>query len=62
MVVLRKHQKEYALRIDPSKKRAIKLWFKDRFTDGLEREERKELMNLSKKAKTKIGKYILSPA
>ena len=60
MVVLRKHQKEYAL--TPDKKRAIKLWFKDRFTDGLEREKRKELMNLSKRAKTKIGKYILSPA
>jgi hypothetical protein len=60
MVILRKHQKEYAL--TPDKKRAIKLWFKDRFTEGLGGTERKELTGIAKKARTKLGRYILSPA
>ena len=59
MVILRKRQKEY---LSPDKKRAIKLWLKDRFTDGLEGNERKELASLAGKAKTKIGKYIFAPA
>ena len=62
MVVLRKRQKEYALRIDPSKKRTIELWLKDRFLDGLEEKERKELTGLAGKAKTKFGRYIFAPA
>ena len=60
MVILRKHQKEYAL--TPAKRRAIKLWFKDRFLDGLEGNERKELTSLARKAKTKVGRYIFAPA
>ena len=60
MVILRKHQKEYAL--SPGKKRAIKLWFKDRFLNGLEEKERKELTGLAEKAKTKFGRYIFAPA
>lgn len=62
MIILRKHQKEYALRLDPGKKRTIKLWFKDRFLDGLEGNEKKELTNLARKAKTKVGRYIFAPA
>ena len=59
MVILRKRQKEY---LSPGKKRAIKLWFKDRFLDGLEEKERKELTGLAGKAKTKLGRYIFAPA
>ena len=62
MIILRKRQKEYA-RLDPAgKKRAIKLWLKDRFLDGLEEKERKELTGLAGKAKTKLGRYIFAPA
>lgn len=60
MIILRKRQKEYAL--SPGKKRAIKLWLKDRFLDGLEEKERKELTGLAGKAKTKFGRYIFAPA
>ena len=60
MVILRKRQKEYAL--SPGKKKAIRLWFKDRFLDGLEGNERKELASLAGKAKTKFGRYIFAPA
>jgi hypothetical protein len=64
MIILRKRQKEYALSLSPGpgKKRAIKLWLKDRFLDGLEEKERKELTSLAGKAKTKLGRYIFAPA
>ena len=59
MVILRKRQKEY---LSPDKKRAIELWLKDRFLDGLEEKERKELTSLAGKANTKLGRYIFAPA
>lgn len=63
MVVLRKHQKEYSKPLlTPGKKKAIKLWLKDRFTEGLEGEERQALAKIAGRRKTKLGQYILSPA
>jgi len=70
MIIKRKIYKEErdysklseALKLTPGKKKAIKLWFKDRFTDGLEGEERKALEKIAARQKSSIKKYILSPA
>lgn len=63
MVIVRKYQKEYSKPLlTPGKREAIRLWLKDRFTEGLEGEEKKLLKEIAGRRKTKLGRYILSPA
>lgn len=49
-------------KLSPEKKEAIKLWAKDRFTEGLEGKEKKTLENFAHGQKSPVLRYIFSPA